>query len=159
LRKAPIVVAVAATTITITACGGSSATPAPAGKAPARTVRPTQASASAASPKPDFAPYARTWAGHDRTLVIHANGQFLLTVWNSGDPATSSGQLTSTPGDEAIGETTKTTADAPARKGRIVISLDAQTDSVSVSAVNFDSETVNNVTFCGPEAPPVYCGA
>jgi hypothetical protein len=30
---------------------------------------------------------------------------------------------------------------------------------VSVSAVNFDSETVNNIRFCGPEAPPVYCGA
>ena len=159
MRKAPLVVAVAATTITITACGGSSATSASAGKAPTRTVRPTQASASAASPKPDFAPYARTWAGHDERLVIHANGQFLLTVWNSGDPASSSGQLTSTSGDEAVGQVTGTTADAPAAKGRIVISLDAQTDSVSVDAVSFDSVAVRNVRFCGPEAPPVYCGA
>ena len=118
-------------------------------------VRCRAASASSAAAPPDFAPFARTWAGHDESLVIHANGQFLLTVWNSGDPASSSGNLTSTPGDEAIGEATQATAEPPVPKGgRIIISLDAQTDSVSVSAVNFDSETVRNVSFCGPEAPP-----
>jgi hypothetical protein len=159
LRKTPIVVAVAATTVIITACDGSPASSAPAGKTPARTAQPPQASASAALAPPDFAPYARTWGGHDERLVIHANGQFLLTVWNSGSPASSSGKLTSTPGDEAVGDVTGTTADAPAPKGRIVITLDAQTDSVSVGAVNFDSVTVRNVRFCGPEAPPSYCGA
>lgn len=159
MRKKPIVVAVAATTIIITACDGSPASSASAGKTPARTASPTQASAPAAVAPPDFAPYARAWSGHDESLVIHANGQFLLTVWNSGYPASSSGQLTSTSGDEAVGKVTGTTANAPAPRGRIVISLDAQTDSVSVGAVNFDSVTVRNVKFCGPEAPPSYCGA
>jgi hypothetical protein len=62
-------------------------------------------------------------------------------------------------GDEAVGEVTQTTADAPAPKGRIVISLDPQTDSVTVDAVRFDSATVHAVSFCGPYAPPSYCGA
>lgn len=151
MRRAPAVIgAAAATVIIIAACGGCSGGSASAGKT----------FASSAAAPPDFAPFARTWAGHDESLVIHANGQFLLTVWNSGDPASSSGNLTSTPGDEAIGEVTQATAEPPVPKGgRIVISLDAQTDSVSVSAVNFDSETVHNVSFCGPEAPPSYCGA
>lgn len=159
MRKTPIVVAVAATTVIITACDGSSASSASAGKTPTRTALSAQASASASLAPPDFAPYARTWAGHDESLVIHTNGQFLLTVWNGGSPASSSGKLTSTSGNEAVGEVTGTTADAPAPKGRIVVSLDAQTDSVSVGAVNFDSVTVRNVRFCGPEAPPTYCGA
>jgi hypothetical protein len=159
VRKAPAVIGVAAATVIITACGGCSGGSASAGKTPARTARLTPASASSASP-PDFSPFARTWAGHDESLVIHANGQFFLTVYNGGAPSSSSGQLTSTPGDEAIGEVTQATAEPPVPKGgRIVISLDAQTDSVSVGAVNFDSETVHNVSFCGPEAPPSYCGA
>jgi hypothetical protein len=158
VRRAPAVIGGAAATFIIAACGGCSGGSASAGKTPASGSAP--ASASSAAAPPDFAPFARTWAGHDESLVIHANGQFLLTVWNSGDPASSSGNLTSTPGDEAVGEVTQATVEPPVPKGgRIIISLDAQTDSVSVSAVNFDSETVHNVSFCGPEAPPSYCGA
>ena len=156
MREAPTAIAAAAIVLIIAACGGCSGSSVPAGQAPAGTARPTPASAS--SP-PNFAAYARTWAGHDERLVIHANGQFLLTVWNAGAPASSSGQLSSVSGDEAVGEVTQTTADAPAPKGRIVISLDAQTDSVTVDAVRFDSVTVSAVRFCGPYAPPSYCGA
>ena len=159
MREAPTAIAAAATMVIIAACGGCSSSSVPAGKAPAGTARPTPASASSAPSSPNLAAYARTWAGHDERLVIHANGQFLLTVWNAGAPASSSGQLSSASGDEAVGEVTQTTADAPAPKGRIVVSLDAQTDSVTVDAVRFDSVTVHAVRFCGPYAPPSYCGA
>jgi hypothetical protein len=163
VRRAPGIIGVAAATVIIASCGGCSGGSGSAGKTPTRPTPASgsaPASASSAAAPPDFAPFARAWAGHDESLVIHANGQFLLTVWNSGDPASSSGNLTSTPGDEAIGEATQATAEPPVPKGeRIIISLDAQTDSVSVSAVNFDSETVRNVSFCGPQAPPSYCGA
>jgi hypothetical protein len=159
MLEALTAIAAAATLVIIAACGGSSGNSVPAGKAPAGTAPPAPASASSAPSPPNFAAYARTWAGHDERLVIHANGQFLLTVWNAGFPASSSGQLSSVSGGDAVGEVTQTTAQAPAPKGRIVISLDTQTDSVTVNAVRFGSATVNAVSFCGPYAPPSYCGA
>jgi len=58
-------------------------------------------------------------------------------------------QLTSVSGEVATGIVTHTTDQALTPPGRITITLDPATDTI----------TAYNISFCGPSAPPGNCGA
>ena len=160
-----VIAATAATIITMlcTACTGSSTA---AGAKPA--ARGTASgTATASSAPPDFTEFVGTWDTHSGQLVIRADGHFTVALrtyaWCSDSPQPcdkvsgstlipgdrASGQLSSAAGDQAVGEVTRTTDPAITTRGRVILRLHPQTDSV----------TFAGLAFCGADAPVMTCGA
>lgn len=164
MRSALRAIASTAVIITIvlcTACSGNSTSA--GGKSSARA---TASAATTASLNPaSFVAFVGTWGAHSGELAIRADGRFTLGlrvyVWCSdspppcdnvsasvmvpGDRAT--GQLSSVIGNEAMGEVTQTTDPALTPRGRVIIRLQPQTDSV----------TFAGLPLCGPDAPALTC--
>lgn len=154
--------AVALSTILAAASAGcaSTASHAPSGS-------PPSTGHSSATTSPSFAAFAGHWSGHDSYLDVRSDGGFTLgartfrvcgqdpppcDTWSGntitdGDIAT--GRLTSLTGEIATGEVTRTTDPADSPAGKITMTLDPATDTLSAS----------NVSFCGPSAPSGTCGA
>lgn len=119
------------------------------------------------SASPTFTVFVGYWYGHGSYLDIHSDGSFTLSARTyrtcgqdpppcdtfsgntitAGDVAT--GKLTSVSGEVATGEVTHTTDSADTPDGRITMTLDPTTDTISA----------RNVSFCGPGAPAGNCGA
>ena len=148
----------------ILAAGGagcSSAASHATGGSPSPTAHPS------ASGSPAFAAFAGKWIGHGSYLVVRSDGRFTIskrtyrfcsqnpppcdtvsgnTITN-GDVAT--GQLTSLARKVATGEVTRTTDPADSPAGRITMTLNPASDTISA----------RSVSFCGPRAPVGKCGA
>ncbi len=154
----------AAATLTVLLAGGCGD-----GSATASRLTPTSASpiAPESSGPLSFATFAGIWSRHSGKLVIRDNGQFTISLrtyrWCSQNPPPcdsisgiairdgdyASGHLSSVSGKSATGQVTQTTDQADTPKGRILITLNTQTDIVFA----------NNVNFCGPSSPVTACGA
>jgi hypothetical protein len=156
VRSAAIAAIVAAT---IVGCGSTTAH--------TSTGSPTLMARPTAPSSPAFTAFAGQWYGHGSYLVIRPDGGFAMTMRTyrfcgqdpppcdkfsgntitAGDVAT--GKLTSVSGEVATGEVTHTTDQAQSPTGRITMTLDPATDTISAG----------NVSFCGPSAPNGNCGA